>query len=211
MDPILAEFEDEVRRVPRALPRLPIVSSRHGRELSGVEWTTPAYWSGQLRHTVRFADALHVLLSSNPVALLEVGPGQTLTALARQISAGEVKRLIVPSSPRAPEDPQHAALLAATGQLWIAGLDLAWSSLHEGASRRRVPLPTYPFERKRFWIEPEPRSTAFETAPLDNGTPRAVTTAEIEAVIGEQLQLMSRQIEVLRQSPVTASHGRTQK
>jgi phthiocerol/phenolphthiocerol synthesis type-I polyketide synthase E len=208
MEPVLAEFEDEVRRVPRSAPRLPIVSSLHGREISGTEWTAPAYWSGQLRRTVRFADALHALLSSGPVTLLEVGPGQTLTALARQISSGDPKQLIVPSAPRAPEEPQHAALLAATGQLWLAGVDIAWSALHEGASPRRVPLPTYPFERKRFWIEPERRTM---TASLEIGTPRAVTAAEIEAVIGEQLQLMSRQIEVLGQSPVVAAHGRTRK
>jgi acyl transferase domain-containing protein len=208
MEPILAEFEDEVRRVPRNAPRLPIVSSLHGREISGPEWTAPAYWSAQLRRTVRFADALNALLAQNSMALLEVGPGQTLTALARQISSGEARRLIVPSSPRAPEEPQHAALLAATGQLWLAGLEIAWPALHEGISRRRVPLPTYPFERKRFWIEPERRTM---TASLEIGTPRAVTTAEIEAVIGEQLQLMSRQIEVLRQSPVIAANGRARK
>jgi acyl transferase domain-containing protein len=208
MEPVLAEFEDEVRRVPRSAPNLPIISSLHGREISGAEWTAPAYWSAQLRQTVRFADALHALLSAGPVTLLEVGPGQTLTALARQISSDDLKQLIVPSAPRAPEEPQHAALLAATGQLWLAGVDIAWSALHQGAARRRVPLPTYPFERKRFWIEPERRTM---TASLEIGTPRAVTTAEIEAVIGEQLQLMSRQIEVLRQSPVITTLGRTRK
>jgi acyl transferase domain-containing protein len=207
MEPVLAEFEDEVRRVPRSAPRLPIVSSLHGREISGVEWTAPAYWSGQLRHTVRFADALTALLSSEPAVLLEVGPGQTLTALARQIASRDIKRIIIPSAPRAPEDPQHAALLAATGQLWLTGLDIAWPALPEGASRR-IPLPTYPFERKRFWIEPERRSTV---SALEIGTPRAVTTAEIEAVIGEQLQLMSRQIEVLRHSPVIAANGSARK
>ncbi len=88
MDPILAEFESEVRKVTRNAPKIPIISTLYGRLATNNEWTDPSYWSKQLRQTVRFADALGAILSEENLVFLEVGPGQTLSALARQHSRG---------------------------------------------------------------------------------------------------------------------------
>ncbi len=87
-------------RVPRLKPQIPIVSSLYGREATDAEWTDPAYWSAQLRRTVRFADALAPLLSRENLLLLEVGPGQTLTALARQHAAKKPGQLLAHSCAR---------------------------------------------------------------------------------------------------------------
>ena len=100
MDPILAEFEAEVRRVPRNKPQIAIVSSLYGRLATDEEWIDPAYWSAQLRHTVRFTDAVGTLLNQPTLALLEVGPGQTLTTLARQNPAKQPGQATIHSSPR---------------------------------------------------------------------------------------------------------------
>jgi phthiocerol/phenolphthiocerol synthesis type-I polyketide synthase E len=216
MDPILAEFEREVRAVPRNAPKIPLLSSRYGREATAAEWTDPAYWSAQLRHTVRFAEALAPLLSMDGLTLLEVGPGQTLTALARQHPARRPNQAIIPTAPRTSEESDELALLTATGGLWLAGVDIAWTAMHPGTGRRRIPLPTYPFERKRFWIEPKPLNFSpddSENEPVSSriksGRPESSTAprgpaspSEIEAVIAEQLRLMARQIEILREAPV---------
>jgi acyl transferase domain-containing protein len=227
MDPILAEFEAEVRRVPRNKPQIPIVSSLYGRLATDEEWTDPGYWSAQLRHTVRFADAVSTLLNQPEMALLEVGPGQTLTTLARQNPAKQASQTTIYSSPRTCKESETAEFLSAAGQLWLAGVEIDWRALHSGAVRRRVPLPTYPFERKRHWIEPyrvagpahsaspgthyingagAARNTNVTLADhleaVVNGTPvtegGAEPSSELEALIQEQLRIMAKQIEVLR-------------
>jgi len=230
MDPILAEFEAEVRRVPRNKPQIAIVSSLYGRLASDEELTDPGYWSAQLRHTVRFADAVSTLLNQPDLALLEVGPGQTLTTLARQNPAKQPSQATIYSSPRTCKESDTAEFLFAAGQLWLAGVEIDWRALHGGAARRRVPLPTYPFERKRHWIEPYTSANAGARYTNGAGTSRdtnatladhleavmngvqvtesaAEPSSEVEALIQEQLRLMAKQIEVLRYTSVSTDQN----
>ena len=130
MDPILADFEAEVARVTRNKPQIPIVSSLYGRLATDEEWTSPGYWAGQLRHTVRFADAVGVVLNQPTLALLEVGPGQTLTTLARQNPAKQAAQATIFSSPRTCKESEATEFLSAVGQLWLAGLEIDWRALH---------------------------------------------------------------------------------
>jgi acyl transferase domain-containing protein len=208
MDPILAAFEAEVARVPRSKPQIPIVSSLYGRVATDEEWMAPGYWSAQLRHAVRFADAVAVLLQQPELALLEVGPGQTLTALARQNPARQPGQATIPSSPRTCKDSEMVEFISAAGQLWIAGAAMDLSGLPGAQGHRRVSLPTYPFERKRHWIE---ASVAAVPVANPGGYPPSETLTftdapptEIETLIQEQLRIMSQQIEALRGAP--ASH-----
>jgi phthiocerol/phenolphthiocerol synthesis type-I polyketide synthase E len=219
VDPILAEFEAEVARVPRNKPQIAIVSSLYGRLATDEEWTDPGYWSAQLRRTVRFADAVGTLLNQPSLALLEVGPGQTLTTLARQNPAMQPGQLTIYCSPRT--GSEAAELLSAAGQLWLAGVEIDWQVLRGAAARRRVPLPSYPFERKRHWVEPYRPAHPGAVYTNGHGTARdpngvlanhlesltngALVTegtsepsSELEALIHEQLRIMAKQIEVLR-------------
>ncbi len=213
MDPILAAFEAEVAQVPRHQPQIPIVSSLYGRLGTDEEWMSTGYWSAQLRHGVRFADAVGVLLAQPSLVLLEVGPGQTLTTLARQNPARQPAQVTIYSSPKKPEESEVVEFLSATGQLWAAGVEVDWLALHGGSPRRRVSLPTYPFERKSHWIEAHrseenqrqanlPVLTHSESVGVGtNGAyPKgaAPSLSEIEAIVDEQLRIMDRQIEVLR-------------
>ena len=91
---------------------------------------SPGYWSAQLRHTVRFADAVGQLLPQADLALLEVGPGQTLTTLARQNPARQPGQVTIHSSPRTGSEREE--LLSAVGQLWLAGVEIDWAALHGG-------------------------------------------------------------------------------
>jgi phthiocerol/phenolphthiocerol synthesis type-I polyketide synthase E len=216
MDPILAQFEAEVARVPRQKPQIPIISSLYGRLGTDEEWISPSYWSGQLRHAVRFADALEKLMNQPGLALLEVGPGQTLTALARQNPALPSNQSTIASSPRTCRESEANEFLSAVGQLWIAGVEIDWAALQGETPRRRVPLPTYPFQRQRYWIDAQKATVpsftngnghaheavtnrlTVETNGHREASEDASPSSELEALIQEQLRIMAQQIEVLR-------------
>ncbi|HTQ36348.1 MAG TPA: beta-ketoacyl synthase N-terminal-like domain-containing protein [Steroidobacteraceae bacterium] len=166
LDPLLPEFERFCRTIPFQRPAVPFVSSVTGTWISDAEATDPAYWVRHLRQTVRFADGVQTLLQSGEAALVEVGPGRALSSFARQMGRFAA---ITPTMRHAKEEASDVAfLLGAVGRLWAAGVDLDVARLFAGEARRRVPLPTYPFERRRFWIDPDPqhagpdRSIAFE-------------------------------------------------
>jgi amino acid adenylation domain-containing protein len=151
MDPVLAAFEAEVAAIRLSTPRLPIISTLTGLPLSDADATSPAYWARHLRQTVRFSPALLHALEDSTHAFLEVGPRTSLTLLARQ-HAQSRGRSIVASLSDGPAD-ERAAWLAAAGSLWSAGAELRTDAFDHRDNRRRVRLPTYPFERKRHWID----------------------------------------------------------
>jgi len=206
MDPILGEFGSEVARVRRQPPQIPIVSSMTGRLGTDEEWMSPTYWSAQLRRPVRFADAMGALLVDTSRVFLEVGPGNTLTALARQHPAWQQTRVAVPSLSRKSDD----GLLPAMGELWKAGVPMKWDALH--VAPRRVALPTYPFQRQRYWIERSTAATAPEavspaTCDLAPEIPLRADAAVIEKLIDEQMRIMARQLEALRSVPMNGNHS----
>ncbi|PYQ38222.1 MAG: hypothetical protein DMF77_24650, partial [Acidobacteria bacterium] len=156
MDPILPAFVERVRQTERHPPTVRFVSNVTGTWITDAEAMDPEYWARHLRGTVRFSDGLRTLLAheSEPV-LLEVGPGNTLASLARQHAAGERAGTAV-ASLRHPREaqPDRAFLLRALGKLWLAGVNIDWAAMHAGERRRRVEVPSYPFERQRYWVEP---------------------------------------------------------
>jgi acyl transferase domain-containing protein/thioesterase domain-containing protein/acyl carrier protein len=176
MDPLLAPFLAEVRKVRLHAPQITYHSSVTGAPITTAEATDPAYWARHLRATVRFSPGLVAVAEGR--TLLEVGPGRALTALARQHGLSAIPTL--GGAGNRASDVE--TLLGALGQLWIAGARVDWSGVRAGESRRRVSLPTYPFERQRHWIElpaavaaPPPLDAAAEAEWL------SVTEAELTA------------------------------
>ncbi|HEU5180257.1 MAG TPA: SDR family NAD(P)-dependent oxidoreductase, partial [Candidatus Polarisedimenticolia bacterium] len=153
MDPILPEFEKACRRLRLKPPSLPFLSNATGGWITQEQATDPAYWAGHIRRTVRFADNVAALAADSSRVLLEVGPGNALSSLARQQAGQEAEIVASLHHPRDGAD-DAVSLREALGKLWCAGVDIDWTALHADSRRRRVPLPTYPFERKRYWIEP---------------------------------------------------------
>jgi thioesterase domain-containing protein/malonyl CoA-acyl carrier protein transacylase len=153
MDPAVGPFAERVRRVRLQPPQIPFVSNVTGTWIRPEEATDPEYWARHLRAPVRFADGVGELLRQPGPVLLEVGPGKTLSTLARQHAGKRAARRIVPSL-GTPRDRRSDAetLLTALGRLWLESVEIDWPAVHAGERRRRVPLPTYPFERKSFWI-----------------------------------------------------------
>jgi len=156
MEPVLPAFVERVRQTERHAPSLPFVSNLSGTWITAAEATDPAYWGRHLRGTVRFADGVRTLREDErkPV-LLEVGPGNTLAALARQQTEAGGAPVTV-ASLRHPREtqPDRAFLLGALGKLWLGGARIDWALVHAGERRRRIVLPAYPFERQRYWVEP---------------------------------------------------------
>ena len=154
LEPILEEFGAFFGSVAMHAPEIPFVSNVTGTWLTAEEATSARYWVSQLRNTVRFAEGVGALLADPGRVLLEVGPGRTLATLARQHPEGAARQVF--TSIRHPEDAVSdvAFLLGGLGQLWLSGVEIDWRKLHAPARRRRLPLPTYPFERQRYWIEP---------------------------------------------------------
>jgi acyl transferase domain-containing protein/glutamate-1-semialdehyde aminotransferase len=160
MEPILDAFSDAVASTPRSAPTLPWISSLTGDWITPEQAQDPSYWAQQVRRPVLFARGIARLLEDPQRVTLEVGPGRQLTGLAKRTVPDR------PAGVASGVDPDGASsLLAAAGALWVAGVELDASTLHGGASRRRVPLPTYPFERKRYWVDRAPASVDRAPAP----------------------------------------------
>jgi amino acid adenylation domain-containing protein len=154
MDPILEEFAREVGKVSLSAPRIPYLSNLTGTWIEPAQATDPAFWVRHVRETVRFGEGVAELLRDRSGILLEVGPGRTLASLIRSTAAD---RMVV-TSMRHPQDTGADPLPNAVARLWLAGARIDWTGFHVHERRRRVLLPTYPFERQRFWLEPaQPR------------------------------------------------------
>jgi acyl transferase domain-containing protein len=154
MEPILDAFATEVRKLRLHEPRIPFVSTLTGGWIRAEEACSPDYWVRQLLAPVRFADGAARLLERSRQAFLEVGPGRTLATFLKQVASGKGQRVLVQPTVRHPKDSlsDWQFLSSALGKLWLDGLEIDWLGFRRHQRRRRLPLPTYPFERKRFWV-----------------------------------------------------------
>jgi acyl transferase domain-containing protein len=188
MDPVLAPFTEMLRKVKLGEPTVPYVSNMTARWITAAEATEPEYWAGHVRQTVRFADGIAELMKDPRNVLLEVGPGQTLTTLARQHPAKSADQVVLSSLPvTGIQEPR--GILETLGRLWMTGVPPDWESFYANEHRRRVVLPTYPFERKRFWPESAPTagtatfSSAVAAATTRGGPTLTVGSIEIKPEI----------------------------
>ena len=154
MDPILEPFTEIVRGVKLNPPQLPYLSNVSGTWITVEQATDPAYYTQHLRQTVNFAAGVGEALADPDRILLEVGPGKALTTLARQQIGGVPGRVLL-SSLRHPQEKEsdEAFLMQTLGRLWLAGVEIDWEPFYAGEARNRLALPTYPFERQRFWLD----------------------------------------------------------
>lgn len=171
MEPILEAFRAEAAKIGLYAPTIPLQSNLTGDWLSDANARSPDYWTRHLRHSVRFADNMNSLLARFPDSLaIECGAGRTASRLA-QINglAGDRAVASQPVDRTQPAMDGETALLQAVSRLWAQGVEPDWSSMAPAGERRRIPLPTYPFDRKRFWPEIFQRDAAQPEAAR-NGT-----------------------------------------
>lgn len=167
VEPVLPAFEALLQRVQKNAPSLPFISNLTGQAITDAQATSAQYWVQHLRGTVRFAQGLNtVLAQAGPCALLEVGPGEVLVSLARRHAHAASAACIVATQTR-PQQWQEgdAQCTRALAQLWVAGVPVDWAVYQGDAPRRRVPLPTYPFESQSYWIAPSTQARVPAVAP----------------------------------------------
>jgi phthiocerol/phenolphthiocerol synthesis type-I polyketide synthase E len=151
---ILDRYEEYVRGVEKGKPVRRYISNVSGKWVEAGEAVEAGYWRQQLRESVRFSDGVKELIACGAEIMVEVGPGQTLRSLLGMQKKGKPVKWVI-GTMRYPQEERddREYLTEAVGKLWMAGVDVDWSKYHEGEKRWRVGLPTYPFERRRYWIE----------------------------------------------------------
>jgi acyl transferase domain-containing protein/acyl carrier protein len=188
MDPILEDFRAAVAKVDLRPPRIPMASNLSGGWLTAEQATDPDYWVRHLRGQVRFAANLALLLAEPDRVLLEAGPGQVLTRLA--LANGAEPSRALASQPHPANLDERSSLRLALAGLWLRGWEPDWKALSGERPRRRVPLPSYPFQRRRLWVDPAVASgtvrSVRQTGSLDD-RPLARTSAPADmcAALGE--------------------------
>ncbi|WP_417586782.1 SDR family NAD(P)-dependent oxidoreductase [Pararhodobacter oceanensis] len=154
LEPILARFRAYLASIPLSAPRIPVISNTTGQPLSDAQATSPEYWTAHLRGTVMFADCVTHLAQEQNRIWLEVGPGKALSSLVRM--HGDVPPQQVLAALRHPDediadDLYHMGLL---GRIWALGGTFDWAQIWGEARRVKLPLPTYPFDRREYFIAP---------------------------------------------------------
>nr|WP_024802963.1 type I polyketide synthase [Nocardia sp. BMG51109] len=151
MEPMLAEFERVVQRLRLNAPQIPVVSNVSGRP-AGQQLTDPGYWVQHARRAVRFGDGIEALYELGVRRFVEVGPDAVLTAMAGQSLEDRDDVVVVPVlRSRQSEQEAFASVL---GRLHVAGVGVDWPAFYAGSGAQRISLPTYAFQRQRYWLTP---------------------------------------------------------
>ncbi|MEW6733890.1 MAG: SDR family NAD(P)-dependent oxidoreductase, partial [Acidobacteriota bacterium] len=154
MTPILDDFLTVVKGVELKPPQIPFISSVTGSWITAEMATDANYWVKHLRHMVRFSDGISELLKEPGRILLEIGPGQTLASLAKHHPNRTAEHQVFSTlGHRSLQQPETFSMLSTLGKLWTAGVKVDWNNFYRYERRHRITLPTYPFERQRYWID----------------------------------------------------------
>ncbi|MFI6099468.1 type I polyketide synthase [Lentzea sp. NPDC051213] len=182
MNPMLDDFRAVVEDLSFAEPQIPVVSNVTGQLAVREQLTSPDYWVRHVREAVRFSDGVRALGRQGVSAFLELGPDGVLSALVAELTetgAVPLDTAVVPVLRR--ERPEEASAVSALARLHVAGVTVDWTKLFEGAGALRVDLPTYAFQRSRFW--PEPEVAVGKADPLDAAFWQLVENDELAEVL----------------------------
>lgn len=161
IDPMLPEFERIAGEIDFHEPEIGLVSCLTGKLAEGREVCSAGYWRRHIRQPVRFADALNSLLAAGPRVFIEIGPNPTLIGIAQR-AVGDDAALWLPSLREKTDD--WSQILDSLGRLYGAGVAIDWRGFDQPYPRRKAALPTYPFQRERYWIRPSKRRSDGESA-----------------------------------------------
>lgn len=167
MEPLLERFVAKVQQISLKPPQLAYISNVTGNWIRPEEATDPVYWGKHLYQTVRFSDGIRVLQQLPNSLFLEVGPSNVLSRFVRAHLTANAALQAIPSlrHPYDSREDEHC-LLEALGKLWLSGVSINWESFYAHEQRQRLSLPTYPFERQRYWIEASWDKTTEEASPV---------------------------------------------
>ncbi|MEU5637021.1 type I polyketide synthase, partial [Streptomyces rishiriensis] len=203
MDPMLDAFREVAASIAYEAPRMAVVSHVTGTA-AGAELQDPEYWVRHVREAVRFADGVRWLAEHGVDRFLEVGPDGTLTAMAQSCLPDAEGALLVPSLRK--DRAERETLLDAVAQAFAHGLPVDWPRLFDGAAARTVQLPTYPFQRRRFWPGP-PQLLGDVTSAGLGASSHPLLGAAVELADGDTQVLTGRL--ALGSSPWLKDHALT--
>jgi acyl transferase domain-containing protein/acyl carrier protein len=203
MEPMLEEFAEVCASLDFKAPQTPIVSCLSGELLSEEQAGDPAYWVAHVRQPVRFAAAIETLLAEGTTTALELGPDPVLCAMAAEC-LGEGEELVLAPALRAGR-PAPESALGALATAHAAGTAVDWDAFFADSGAKTVPLPTYPFQRKRLWLTPQGAGGADPAALGQTALSHPFLAAAIEDPEGEGLSLSGRV--VLAEHPWLADHA----
>jgi len=155
MEPVLDPFREILKTVRFGEAKIPLISNKTGNWVGPGDFSNPGYWTDQIRSTVNFVDGVQELLKPGNTYFFEVGPGNTLATLLSQYGTAG-KKIRLSSTVRHPKKKLNdiSVFLKALAHAWVSGVDIDWGNYYQDEKRFRVPLPAYPFDRKRHWIDP---------------------------------------------------------
>jgi len=154
MAPILNRFKQSVESVQLNRPQIPYISNLSGNWITVEQATDPMYWANHILRTVRFAEGINTLSERNNTVFIEVGPGRTLVTLVKKIIGDQQDQHVVNLIRHPQETVSDLYFLTnKIGALWLNGVELTWQEYHRNERRHRISLPTYPFERRFFWVQ----------------------------------------------------------
>ncbi|MGW0551750.1 type I polyketide synthase, partial [Streptomyces altiplanensis] len=181
MDAMLADFARVTDGLTFDEPRIPVVSNLTGALATADELRSPAYWVRHVREAVRFADGIRTLRDAGVGAFVELGPDGVLSAMAQQsLDGAQPTPLVVPFLRK--DQSEEAAVVAALAALHTHGTGPRWSAFFEGLGARRVELPTYAFQRERYWPEPAAIAAVGVPDPVDAAFWSAVERQDVESL-----------------------------
>ncbi len=203
MEPMLEEFGEVCASLDFKAPEAPIISSLSGELLTAEQATDPGYWVSHVRQPVRFAAAIETLLAEGTTAAIELGPDPVLCAMAAECLGEDQELTLAPALRSGRPEPQNA--LGALATAHAAGAAVEWEAFFEGSGARTVPLPTYPFQRKRLWLTPQGAGGTDPAALGQAALGHPFLAAAIEDPEGEGVSLSGRV--VLAEHPWLADHA----
>ncbi len=195
MDSALADFEAFLGGLAFADPQIKLISNSDGKAVSAADIKTPKYWSRHIRNAVRFADGIVTLHSEGFTHFLEVGPGTALVGMGRACVSDESESTSwIPSLKR--ERGDWDQMLEAVSSLFVSGVAVDWKAFEKDSpARRRVSIPTYPFQRKRCWIKPSELAVqlASGAAVLSDGQSASSVKESARQRLSDEVQGKSRE------------------
>ncbi|MGE5340435.1 MAG: type I polyketide synthase [Candidatus Omnitrophota bacterium] len=178
MKPILRRFEQEIGLISLHKPEIPYVSNVTGDWITDREALDPAFWAAHLAQTVRFSEGIATCFALPDPIFLEVGPGRDLsTALSRYTDAKSNRPAIHFIRPQVKDLDDDSYFLSNLGRLWLYGVTIDWVARYPDPKPKRIPLPTYPFDRQRYWLEGNPFRIGAERLAQSNASDLAIPTA----------------------------------